>query len=295
MSKKRTFGLCLGLIVALAAPAALAQMTPPPMSAPPMGAPPMAPPEHNPIEPKALELLKAASAALAGAKTVKFDATATYEHAAANGQPLFFTTLSQVTLQRPDKLRVITLGDGTPDEFYYDGKTMTAYIPSADLVAVADAPPTLDQLLDVVWDKAAIYFPFGDLLVSDPYADLAKHLHSAFYVGRSIAVGGVPTDMIAIATDDVAGEIWLGVDDHLPRMIRVVYAHEPAHALYQTEFSNWKLGEAVDASAFTSEKAAKAKHIPFAAPGDEPPPAHPAPPAPPAQPAPSEPPAMDRY
>ena len=95
-------------------------------------------------------------------------------------------------------MRVITPGDGTPDEFYYDGKTMMAYVPWSNLVAVADAPPTIDKLIDEAWDKAAIYFPFSDIIASDPYAELSKTLKSAFYVGRSIAVGGVATDMVAV-------------------------------------------------------------------------------------------------
>ena len=264
MSKKLTRGLCLGLMIGLVAPAALAEDAPPPMAA-------MAP-KAPAIEPKAVELLKATSAALARAQDVSFNAVSTYEKAAANGQPLFYSSVSQVMMQRPDKLRVITLGDGTPDEFYYDGKAMMAYIPSAELVAVADAPPTIDKLLDEVWEKAAIYFPFADVLSSDAYADLSKNLKSAFYVGQSIAVGGMKTEMIAIAGDDAAGQIWLGAEDHLPRKIAVVYAHEPAHALYQTEFSNWKLGEKAEATAFASEKAAKAKRIQFAPPGGPKPP-----------------------
>lgn len=270
MSKKLTLGLCLGMMVSLAPPAAMAQNVPPPAAATPAA---------EKLEPKALDLLKAASAALAGAQSLTFNATSTYERVALNGQPLFYSSVSQVALQRPDKLRVMTLGDGTPDEFYYDGKTMSAYIPSLELVAIADAPPTIDKLLDEVWEKAAIYFPFADVLASNPYGELSKNLHSAFYIGRSIAVGGTTTDMIAIAGDDAAGQIWLGAEDHLPRKIAVVYAHEPAHALYQTEFSNWKLGEKVEATAFASEKAAKAKRIAFSPPGAPNPPAGPKPPA----------------
>lgn len=267
---KLTIGLCLGLAVAMAPPLASAQDAS-------KDAPKPAPSAPATIEPRATELLKAASAALAAAKTLSFDAVATYERAAANGQPLFYSTVSQVKLQRPDRLRVITLGDGVPDEIYYDGKQIAAYIPSANLVAIADAPPTLDKLLDEVWEKAAIYFPFADVLASDPYKELSKNLRSAFVVGQSIAVGGVKTDVIAIAGDDAAGQIWLGADDHLPRLIRVVYAHEPAHSLYQTEFSNWKLGETLADSAFRSEKAHAARRIEFAPPGGPKPPAPPAP------------------
>jgi hypothetical protein len=149
---------------------------------------------------------------------------------------------------------------------------MMAYVPSTNMVAVADAPPTLDTVLDEAWEKAAIYFPFADVIASDPYAELSKQLKSAFYVGRSIAVGGEPTDMIALAGDEVAAEVWIGVADHLPRQIRVVYANEPAHARYQTVFSDWRLNIRIAPGTFSSAKAAKAEHIDFAPPGDAAPP-----------------------
>jgi hypothetical protein len=110
-----------------------------------------APPQAPPIEPKAIDILKASCDVLAAAKAMSFTAVSTYERAARNGQPLFYATKNEVTLQRPNKLRVITPGDGTPDEFYYDGKSIMAYVPSQDLVAVADAPPTIDQMVDVAW------------------------------------------------------------------------------------------------------------------------------------------------
>jgi hypothetical protein len=258
---------CLAAGLALAP--ALAQNAP----ASPPSAPAQAAPAAPALEPKAIDLLKATSAKLAAARTMSFTAVSSYERAARNGQPLSYSSIHEVTLARPDKLRVITPGDGTPDEFYYDGKTMIAYVPSSNVVAVADAPPTLDKLLDEAWEKAAIYFPFADVIASDPMAELSKTLKSAFYVGRSIAVGGVPTDMIALAGDEVAAEVWIGVADHLPRQVRVVYANEPAHARYQTVFSDWRLNIPVHPGMFVNPKALKAEHIAFAPPGDATPPA----------------------
>src|SRR5262249_32972593 len=98
------------------------------------------------IDPKVTSILRAACDKLGSAQTMSFKAVDTYERAARNGQPLYYTVLNRVTLQRPDKLRVIKVGDGIPDEFYYDGKTISVYVPSTDLVAIADAPPTVDQM-----------------------------------------------------------------------------------------------------------------------------------------------------
>jgi hypothetical protein len=239
-----------------------------------------APPQAPPIEPKAIDILKASCDVLAAAKAMSFTAVSTYERAARNGQPLFYATKNEVTLQRPDKLRVITPGDGTPDEFYYDGKSIMAYVPSQDLVAVADAPPTIDQMVDVAWEKAAIYFPFADVILSKPCAVFEEHgINSAFYVGQSMVVGGTPTDMVAVAGDNVQAELWIGTADHLPRMVRVVYPHEPAHALYQTEYSDWRLTDSVDPATFKSEKAAKGKAMAFQPPGLREPPSAQKPPA----------------
>ncbi len=174
MPSNIVIGLCAGLLALVAAPLAAPAQNAPAAPAPAAPAPVM--------EPKAIEVLKAASDKLAAANTLEFTAVSTYERAARNGQPLYYSLVHQVTVERSDKMRVITPGDGTPDEFYYDGKTMMAYVPSSNLVAVADAPSTIDKLIDAAWDKAAIYFPFSDIIASDPYAELSKTLKSAFYV-----------------------------------------------------------------------------------------------------------------
>jgi hypothetical protein len=63
-------------------------------------------------EPKALAVLKASSARLAAARTMRFTAVVSYGSPSRIGPALVYTTWSMVTLQRPDKLRVITTGDG---------------------------------------------------------------------------------------------------------------------------------------------------------------------------------------
>jgi hypothetical protein len=238
-------------------------------------APQAAPPAPTPaaqavapvIEPKALAILEASCRTLAGAQSMSFTALNTYERAARNGQPLFYSTRNLVTMQRPDKLRVITPGDGIPDEFYYDGKTITAFVPVHGVAARADAPPTLDEMLDFAWHRAAIYFPFADVISADPCVDLKKQMTSAFVVGQSKVIGDTTTDMIAVAGPEVAAELWIGANDHLPRLIRVIYPKEPARALYQTEYSNWRLNPVISLGAFTSARAATAKPMPFVPPG----------------------------
>ena len=141
----------LALGVLLAGPgSANAQSTPPAAqkpTAPPATkkkaapkAKPAAPPAAPDLEPKAIEIIKAASSRLAAAHTVSFTAMETFESLSRQGAPLVYANKFEVTLQRPNKLRVILAGDGPASEFYYDGKLMMAYAPAENLVAIAEAP-----------------------------------------------------------------------------------------------------------------------------------------------------------
>jgi hypothetical protein len=224
------------------------------------------------LEPRAIELLKAASNRLAEARSMRFTAVVSYESPSLLGPPLVYTTRSEVTLQRPDKLRVITSGDGPASEFYYDGKTMLAFAPAENLVAVAEAPPTIDAALKAAYDSAAIYFPFTDLIVADPYGDIAPGLTHAFYIGQSHVVGGTTTDMVAYVSDVVFVQIWIGAEDKLPRRVRAVYRDDPSRLRHQLDLSDWQLDVAVPAEAFTSASASSATHIAFARPDPQLPP-----------------------
>jgi hypothetical protein len=236
-------------------------------------------PDFQPgLEPRAIDIIKQASARLAAARSMAFTAVVSYESPSRLGLPLVYSTRSEVTMQRPDKLKVVTTGDGPPSEFYYDGKVMMAFAPAENLVAIADAPPTIDAALQVAYDTGAIYFPFDDVIVADPYKDIADGLKIAFYVGQSNVVGGTTTDIVAYVTGDVFVEAWIGTQDKLPRRLYAIYLNDRARLRHVLELSNWQLDMAVPADTFASARATSAAHIAFArpdagdAPGMKPPP-----------------------
>ena len=218
------------------------------------------------LEPRAMDLLKAVSDKLAAAKTMSFTAVASYEYPSKLGPPIVYTTRYDVTMQRPDKLRILIPGDGPASEYYYDGKTAIAYAPAENLAAIAEAPPTIDATLEAAFKKAAIFFPFEDLLVTDPYKAMTNGAILAFYIGPSGVVGGVKTDMLAWANNDVFLQIWIGADDKLPRRIRAMYRADPLALRHQVDLSNWQLDQAVAPDTFTSTKAQSAGRMAFAAP-----------------------------
>ncbi len=258
--------LVLLFVLSLVTVAASAQTTSPPAKnkTTQTKKPPATPPKPD-LEPQAVELLKAVSSRLAGAHTLSFTAVQIFESPSRQGPPLAYAKKTDVTLQRPDRMRVIISGDGPASEFYYNGKTVTAFAPGEKLLAVSDAPPTIDAMLEAVYHSAGVFFTFTDLVVADPYKDMSEGLTLAYHVGQSHVVAGTTTDMVAYVDSGVFIQLWIGSEDKLPRMVRAIFLDDPEHLRSEVEFSNWQLDPAVSPDTFAPpDAAANAKRIPFA-------------------------------
>jgi hypothetical protein len=120
--------------------------------------------------------------------------------------------------------------------------------------------------MEVAYHNAAVYFPFDDVIVSDPYKDIAEDLRLAFYIGQSNVVGGTTTDMVAYDSGGVFVEVWIGAEDKLPRMLRAIYVDDPMRLRHRMELTNWEIDPTIPADVFGSPKATAAKHIKFARP-----------------------------
>ncbi len=257
--------MSLAIILLIACVALGQTATPPAKKKAAASATPAPAPSKLQLDPKALEILKATSDKLAAAHTLSFTAVELFEHLTRQGAPLGYTTKYEVTLQRPDKLRVLKPADGPANGFYYDGKQMMGYAPAENLLAVADAPPTIDGTLEQAYKLAGISIPFDDLIVANPYGDLAPGLAHAYYVGQSHVVAGITTDIVAYAGDGVFVQMWVGADDKLPRLVRAIFLDDPDHLRHELAITDWKLDESVPADTFSPpSSAATAKHIPFA-------------------------------
>ena len=132
-------------------------------------------------------------------------------------------------------------------------------------------------MLESAYHKAGVYFPFTDLIVADPYKDLAPSLQIAYYVGQSKIVGDTTTDIIVLGGSGVFMQVWIGAEDKLPLLVHAVYLDDPAQLRHNLMLSNWQLEPSVSEDSFSSAKAGNAKRMEFAHPHPETAPAQPAP------------------
>src|SRR6185437_16138203 len=84
-------------------------------------------------------------------------------------QKIQFASSGQLKLSRPDKLRVRRTGGYADVELVYDGKTVSIYGNNAKSYVQADAPGTVDQMVDAIQAHSSVGMPGTDLLLSDAY------------------------------------------------------------------------------------------------------------------------------
>src|SRR5262249_20343810 len=100
--------------------------------------------QHKDIDPLALKVLKAVTDPIRDAKAFSFRTRGMREYLGSNGQIISYFTTSDVTVSRPDKLRVDFKGRGHDVQLYYEGGQTTLYSPGPKLYAVIQSAKTLD-------------------------------------------------------------------------------------------------------------------------------------------------------
>jgi hypothetical protein len=248
-----------------AAPKADTPANPAPAAAEP--APRTEPPADAPrpvMEAQALERLRQMSDTLASAGSFTFRSRSMAEVPASTGQHLTVFTEAEIAVQRPNKLRARIGGDIPSFQIIYDGSQVSALDPEKALYAQAKAPATIDDTLKFLMDKSGIHFPSSDVLLSDPYAVMAKDIVSAFRVGPS-TVDGFRCDHLAFMGPGVNWEIWIDAGKQaLPRRLAVTYKEVTNFPRFLLEFSDWNLKPRLPAGTFAFKKPANAHPIDFA-------------------------------
>jgi len=214
------------------------------------------------IEQGALDLLAGMSDYLARANSMILTARLLVE-APINGQQLHFWSKSEVTLRRPDSLRILTQSDSRPNNVYYDGKTLSVFAPMDNMYAEIAAPATLDELFPFAVENAGIHTTYTDLLTSDPFASLTEGLTSAFQAGQS-TIDGTLCNHLAFRGEAINWEIWIATGEKpLPLMMIIRYVDLPDQPRFILHYSNWQLNASVEKDAFVFVKPADAVKISF--------------------------------
>lgn len=221
-----------------------------------------------PIDPRALDTLKLMSDKLTQSKSLGFEARSMVPVRSPAGMWISLYGTSRVVKEGADKLFAETRGDLFPFDFYFDGKTVTAYSPTKNLFAEKAAPGTVDDVIAAAYREEGKSFPYADILVAEPYKVLTEGLLRAVYVGQSVlrplsGAEGVMTDHLVFTHESVEWQIWIDTKDRLPRMVCATYLDREGEPSYTVEFGDWKIDEAVSPGTFIYKNTTEAVKVEF--------------------------------
>jgi hypothetical protein len=192
------------------------------------------------IDPQADQALKRMTDYLAGLKSFIVESSAVDEQALTSGQKIQRTSDSEITLQRPNRVRSLQRGAGKGVGVWYDGTAMTITCKANDKHSTLPAPPTLDAAIDSMRKEFQIDAPGADLLYSNPYDILMEQVKSGRVVGTE-TINGVAAKHLAFEGEDIDWQIWIQ-DGTQPLPLRFVITTKTvkSHPQFAVQFSKWQ-------------------------------------------------------
>jgi hypothetical protein len=180
-------------------------------------------------------------------------------------QKIQFTSSGQVLLNRPDMIRAFRTGGYADIELVFDGQTVTALGKSVNLFAQANAPGSVDQLIDRLRDQYGVAMPGADLLLSRVYDELMAGVLDAKHIGLGV-VDGVDCEHLAFRNADVDWQLWVEVGPRpIPRKYVITSKAVTGAPQYTLRIKEWRTDVPPAAEAFVFKPPVDAKLVGFAA------------------------------
>jgi len=219
--------------------------------------------ENAAIAPRAEEILRAVTGALAAAQNLSFRAEVTVDEVAGTGQKLQRGGVVDVRVRRPDRVYAEHDGDSFHRKFAYDGTSMTILDVGQGLYASFEAPPTIDGMLALARQKFGVRLPLGEVIVAKPVDSILPNIESGLYLGTA-KIGGITCHHLAFTQAAVDWQLW--VDDGpapLLRKIVVTYKSQPLSPQFTAIFTKWDLASPATDGTFKLEIPKDASKIDF--------------------------------
>lgn len=213
------------------------------------------------VAPDAQAVLDRMSAYLRSLNTFSISANSTRDEVLAFGYKLQNSEHTDVTVQRPDRLRAQVSGDIRDRTFVYDGSRLTVYSPDDHAYARIPATGNLAGLVQQALD-AGVDMPMVDVVYEAAEGTLTEGVRNGVLIGPS-RVNGVDCDQLAFRQDTIDWQIWIEKGDRpLPRKIVITTRFEVGDPQFQVAL-DWNLSPKITKSTFVFAAPSGANEIPF--------------------------------
>jgi hypothetical protein len=202
---------------------------------------PQDPPSRD-VDDRADELLRAMSAAVAGAERLQVNVAISEEVVDTDtGNVVHLLSKRTIALARPDRLHIAERGTFTNTSLWFLAGKLVILDAADNTVASTDAPETIDGMLDHLFTAYGLLAPGTDLLRSDPYAGVAPRIERGRHLGPAM-VDGHRCHHLAFRQETIDWQVWVDAGERpLPRKLVITYKDEPGHPQYHARYRDWDL------------------------------------------------------
>jgi hypothetical protein len=209
----------------------------------------------------AAKVLKAMTDYTAGQKSISATFDSDIEIITPELQKIQFASSGQLKLSRPDKLRIRRTGGYADVELIYDGKMLSMYGNNAKSYVQADAPGTVDQVIDTLQVKTGAAMPGTDLLLTKSYDELMTDVIEGRHIGQGV-VDGVECEHLAFRGVDTDWQIWIETGTRpAPRKYVITSKTLAGAPQYTLRIKDWKTDAVAEADAFMFKPPADATKV----------------------------------
>lgn len=180
------------------------------------------------------------------------------------GQKLEFGETRQVTVRRPDRLKVETTErDGDVSGVVFDGHEIAAFNVKDKVYATTPQPGSIDDAITYFVDELGMRLPLAAILRGGLAKDVKTWARDVRYVEAS-TIGGVACDHVALHGDWEDVQLWIARGDRplLQRMV-ITYRRAEGQPQFSAELRDWNLSPDVADALFTFTPPAGAAKIAF--------------------------------
>ena len=219
--------------------------------------------EPESVEPASAKILKKATDYLASLQQFALVTDSTIEVVLETGQKIQFDNATATTVNRPNQLHAVRLGDLVDQEFFYVGNSLTLHDVDAGFYATVEAPDTLEGMLDFARESLDIVAPAGDFVYSNAYEILMEGVETGFRVGPSM-VQGILCDHLAFSKPGTDFQVWVARGEQPLPMKLVITSRDVLTApQFTVQIREWDLKPEAASDKFVFVKPDGARPIPF--------------------------------
>lgn len=217
-------------------------------------------------QPNADQLLRQMSAKLAAARTFSVQATREVDPGLIEGHDVLEKANVSLRVQRPNKVAGRSVGKAGARRFVADGNTLTVLDEKTNNYATVPMRTTIDGLIDQLELKYGFVPPLGDFAVSNPYREIRQQAQTVTYLGSGktkegfLSLSGVECHRLALKGKEADAELWIAVNDQLPRRLVATF-HRAGQPQLRINFSKWDLAAPMTPSDFAFNPPAGAEKI----------------------------------